>query len=717
MLAFLLGAVCAAAFEFETEAKENPIRRIVNLLQQMQSEIEAEAKKDEDLNANFACYCKTNDGALSDSTASLRAKIPEIESDIKEAESLKAQLDQELKDHKADREAAKQAIDSATKQRQKEAEEFAASSSELNGNINSCKAAVTALTKGLQGSFLQTPAANALRNLVVQDTRLDRYGRETMTEFLSVKAGVHYTPVSNEVIGILKTMQEGMEKDLEEITTVENDAITTFEGLVSAKEKEIAAATEAIEVKTQRTGETAVQIVSLKNELEDTKDSLGADERFLMELKKNCATGADEYEARKKARGEELVAITETIKVLNDDDALDLFKKTLASPSLLQFQAKAKDIEAKATKALKKARGVEVNFILLALKGKKVGFEKVIKMIDDLVGKLGEEQKDDDAQKDWCAKEFDSAEDEAKALKRRIGGLETKIGENEEAISKLVEEVDALNAGIKALDKAVEEASDQRREEHKAFVQTQAENNAALQLLEIAKNRLNKFYNPNLYKAPEQRELTEEEQIYVNSGGADPRIAENAAPAGGIAGTGVGNPLAFVQVRRDSDLDGETDAPPPPPETMDAYQSKDSSGPIALIDRLKRDLERDTQENQHDEEEAQKDYEQTMSDSVAKRTADSKSVTEKEAQKAELEADLMGAKDLRKSKLAEMMATQEYITQLHGSCDFLIANYDLRKEARANEVEALKNAKAVLSGADFSFAQASTKHFLVRRSN
>lgn len=130
------------------------------------------------------------------------------------------------------------------------------------------------------------------------------------------------------MIGILKTMQEGMEKDLAEITQVEDTAITTFEGLVSAKEKEIAAATEAIEatrsepgahgslnteqeckcfrtvdangklyscstvpeVKTERAGETAVQVVSLKNDLEDTKDSLGADERFLMELKKSCST-------------------------------------------------------------------------------------------------------------------------------------------------------------------------------------------------------------------------------------------------------------------------------------------------------------------------------------------------------------------------------------------------------------------------------------------
>merc|ERR1719181_537350 len=236
-------------------------------------------------------------------------------------------------------------------------------------------------------------------------------------------------------------------------------------------------------------------------------------------------------------------------------------------------------------------------------------------------------------------------------MKRRIEGLVTRIAENEEAIAKLVDEVTALQKGIKELDRSVEDASDQRREEHKAFVQTETENNAALQLLEIAKNRLNKFYNPKLYKAPERRELTEEEQIYVNSGGVDPRIAEEAAPKGGIAGTGV---MSFVQVRRASD--DMDDAPPPPPETVDAYQTKDSSGPIALIDRLKSDLEKDVQENKHDEEEAQKDYEEFMSDSVAKRTADSKSITEKEAQKAELEADLMGAKDLRKTKVAELEA-------------------------------------------------------------
>merc|ERR1719453_404359 len=150
-------------------------------------------------------------------------------------------------------------------------------------------------------------------------------------------------------------------------------------------------------------------------------------------------------------------------------------------------------------------------YILLALLGKKVGFEKIIKLIDDLVETLKQEQEDDDAQKAWCLKELDSAEDKAKELSHKIEDLTTAISEQEDAIKTLTEELAALAKGIKELDAMVAEATETRKAEHAEFVQTSAENNAALQLLEVAKNRLNKFYNPKLYKAPPKRELTEEE--------------------------------------------------------------------------------------------------------------------------------------------------------------------------------------------------------------
>merc|ERR1711975_115157 len=104
-----------------------------------------------------------------------------------------------------------------------------------------------------------------------------------------------------------------------------------------------------------------------------------------------------------------------------------------------------------------------------------------------------------------------------------------------EGIAALTEELAALAAGIEALDKSVAEATEQRKEENEDFQSLMASDAAAKELLGIAKNRLNKFYNPKLYKPAPKRELSEEQRITVNMGGT---LAATAAP-GGIAGTGV----------------------------------------------------------------------------------------------------------------------------------------------------------------------------------
>merc|ERR1719161_1548232 len=101
----------------------------------------------------------------------------------------------------------------------------------------------------MAGSFLQSDAASALRNLVVNRESMDRYSRRTLTEFLSTSSQAGYAPASGEIVGILKQLLENMEKELDDITKDENTAIAEFESLVAAKEKEIAAATEAIEIK------------------------------------------------------------------------------------------------------------------------------------------------------------------------------------------------------------------------------------------------------------------------------------------------------------------------------------------------------------------------------------------------------------------------------------------------------------------------------------
>merc|ERR1719436_357658 len=111
------------------------------------------------------------------------------------------------------------------------------------------------------------------------------------------------------------------------------------------------------------------------------------------------------------------------------------------------------------------------------------------------------------------------------------------------------------------------------------------------------------------------------------------------------------------------------------------------------------------------EKDAQADYEQLMADSAAKRTSDSALLTEKTATKAEMEADLQAHKDTHASLSNDLGATLKYIASLHAECDWLLKFFDMRKEARASEIDALGKAKAVLSGADYSLLQSSsTRH-------
>jgi len=183
----------------------------------------------------------------------------------------------------------------------------------------------------------------------------------------------------------------------------------------------------------------------------------------------------------------------------------------------------------------------------------------------------------------------------------------------------------------------------------------------------------------------------------VNMGG----VVATPAP-GGIAGTGIG--AALVQVSAHSQRKG---APPPPPETFGAYSKKTDMGDgvVAMVDLLVKDLDAEMQEADVSEKNSQQLYEAMMQESGAKRAADSKSITDKSAEKASTEEALQAEEDTKADTTNEHMNTMKHIASLHGECDFLLQYFDVRKQARADEVESLSNAKAVLSGANYALLQ------------
>jgi DNA repair exonuclease SbcCD ATPase subunit len=716
-LIFVTFVAVSNAAEQKEQAAANPIRKVVMMLQNLSKKVAKEGEEETKLFEKFMCYCKNGASTLDTSIGDAETKIPQVQSDIEAGENAAKQLKQDIKSAQTDRAAAKAAMAEATGIREKEAAEYADYKAESDANIAAATGAYKAIEKGMAGgSFLQTAAAQRLKKLVLSDTNaITDYEREEITSFLSNPFSQGYAAQSGQIGGMLKQMAERMTKDLDAATDAENKAIKAYEGLMAAKTKEVNACTKEIEEKMVRLGHLQVEIVEMKEDLDDTSKALAEDKKFLADLDKNCATKQAEHTENMKTRSLELVALADTIKLLNSDDALELFKKTLPSPSasFVQLQVTKVDQQRRALAAIRAGQRKghpELSFIALALQGKKVNFGKVIKMIDAMVVNLKAEQQDDSDKKEYCEMSFDTADDKKKSLERSISNLEKAINKDNEAIVALSDEIKALEASIVALDKSVAEATEQRKEENADYTVLMANDAAAKELIGLARNRMNKFYNPKLYKAPPKRVLSEEDRIVVNMGGT---LAPTNAP-GGISGTGITAPAVAGAVL--ADVSEHKVAPPPPPETAAAYTkaSEESNGVIAMMDVLIKDLTKEMTEAETAEKEAQADYEQAMKDAAEKRADDSQTLADKQKAKAETEADLESNTEEKAATTKTLMATEKHIASLHGECDWLLKYYEVRKEARAGEVESLENAKAVLSGADYSLMQTSRMHRSLR---
>jgi septal ring factor EnvC (AmiA/AmiB activator) len=303
-------------------------------------------------------------------------------------------------------------------------------------------------------------------------------------------------------------------------------------------------------------------------------------------------------------------------------------------------------------------------------------------MIDEMVATLKKEQTDDDSKKEYCLTELDTSDDKKKSLEKTISDTEASIATTEEGIASATDDIAALTATIKALDTMVAEATEQRKAENSDYKELMSSNTAAKELLGMAMNRLNQYYNPKMYVPPAKAERTTMDAISQDVGGASLVQLSEHRRAGRAA-------------------------PPPPPETFGAYAKKteENGGVMAMIKLLVADLDKEMTEAETSEKDSQADYEVLMKESAERRATDSRSLADKEGEKASLEGDLQAHKGDLKQANTDLATTLKYIHSLHTECDWLVKYYDVRKEMRASEVDALGKAKAVLNGADFSLLQ------------
>jgi hypothetical protein len=278
-------------------------------------------------------------------------------------------------------------------------------------------------------------------------------------------------------------------------------------------------------------------------------------------------------------------------------------------------------------------------------------FTRVKKAIDDMVAQLLKEKEDEIKHKDFCVEEFNTNELQTEKKEREKSDLTAKIEDLELTIKQLTEAIDTLKSEVAEMQVQLKRAGEDREKQNKEFQMTVADQRATQKLLTAALNILKGFYEKKAKAA----------------------LLQTEQPAG-----------------------------PPPPPGFEAYKKNAAAGGVmGMIQQIINDAKAMEAETIRSEEDAQKAYEDFVKDTNASIEEKSKDIVNKSESKAKAEADLVEAKENKEAVMLELEQLANYKAELHSSCDFVMKNFEIRQTARDEEIEALKQAKAILSGAKF----------------
>jgi len=419
--------------------------------------------------------------------------------------------------------------------------------------------------------------------------------------------------------------------------------VKAFGELKTAKTEEMAAGQDQIDSKTQENADADEKLANNREDLEDTKKTLSEDEAFLAMLKEKCSTTDAEWEERTKTRQLEMEACSKALAVLSSDEAHDLFTKTF-NPALVQISEHS-ERQSAASKMLKEV-ALRVNsprLAAIAMKVKLDAFVRVKKAIDDMITQLMAEKVDEIKHKDFCTEEFNQNQVQTESKEAEKEDLLALIEDLQLQIKTLTGEIDTLKSEIAELNLNAKRGGEDREKENKEFQLVVADQRASQKLLTAALDILKGVYDK-----------------------------------------------AFLQ-------DGQA----PPPGFKEYKKNENAGGVMGMIQTIIDDAKTMEAEVIRAEEDAQKAYEDFVKDSNASIIEKTKSQINKSENRAKASENLNQATQDKEAALLELEQLSNYNAELHQSCDFIMKNFEIRQTARDEEIEALKQAKGILSGAKF----------------
>eukprot|EP00746_Dinoflagellata_sp_MGD_P157317 gnl/MRDRNA2_/MRDRNA2_86179_c0_seq2.p1 gnl/MRDRNA2_/MRDRNA2_86179_c0~~gnl/MRDRNA2_/MRDRNA2_86179_c0_seq2.p1 ORF type:complete len:781 (+),score=244.18 gnl/MRDRNA2_/MRDRNA2_86179_c0_seq2:124-2466(+) len=702
----------------KTESNGSPIHKIIGMLQDMQTELEKEKETEADVFKEAMCICQTGEENLKKVIDHSNVEIPRLTSLIEKETAEDSKLKSEVEAHTKDKAQTESALEQSAALRAKEHAAFVESDKMQKFSISQLDSAIPMIEgKASAAAFLQSSPNHGsnLRRIVSVTNYLSAENKDSVLAFLESGMGSGEPSAgSAQIVGIMKAMRDEMDKDHKAMVKEEQDDNAAYNELKAAKEEHLGVVIKTIAEKEKRVGELAMSLSQNNDALEDAQDELTQGTKYLAMLQEACEQRRKDRDMRAKMRDDEIAAISEAVKILSDDSAMDTFRgvaKVQGGSALVQqTQPDAKDDEAnygasfvqisKHTKVLERLT-----------KGKSKGkrppgavadnasqAEKVVGfMIDNMVETLHDEDVNDEHKKDFCANEtvsFHQLQEDKEALQAQ---LEKDIEVMLDEIEQLKADIKLLEEQINANDQNVLKATKQRKEEHFTFAQEYQAMDTAVQLIDKAANRLNQFYNPKMKKALPQVDKSLMQSSYMagteSSEPAVTAMTQEAASTSQDSNSEQNYGASLLQVSKD---DSKVD-PVVLPTTPKTYEKKESGGVLGLMNEMKTDLKTDMKEAEMEEKHANIDYVREMAEAKEQRAADVKSKTDKEAALAATEEKLAQTKQLNELTIEEIRQIKIYLTKLHIECDFLMRNYENRHEARVDEEVGLESAETIVT--------------------
>merc|ERR1719375_2591726 len=615
-----------------------------------------------------------NDKEKTAAIAEAEARITDLTSTIEELTATSARLNTEIKNLEAEIAKNQEALDKATAMRQKELAEFNAEEKDMLQSIGALKSAIIVLSK--HNSFLQVPEQQMINIASMLQWQFHRHaallrGVMTPREHKMVAAFVQapgdyfdaeptfkqsYAPQSGAIFRILKQMKETFESNLSSSQKEEMQSQQAYDDLKAAKETEIKAGTDQSDTKTQELADTDEKLAESKQDLDDTRTSLDADQTFLLNLKETCQMTDAEFEERTKTRQEEIQAVSQALAILSSDDAHDTFTSTF---NFVQVSAKEESKRAAAERILYHVAKEAGNprLATLATRMRLDGFEKVIKEVDGMIADLKKEKDDDVKMKDFCIEALHKNEVATEMKKRDIEALQAKVEDLKAHIDELTKAIATLNSEVDEARIQLKRAGEDRELENKDFQQVVADQRETQRLLVQALNVLKGFYDKSFVQAKHK--------------------AGAKQPAG----------------------------PPPLPGFKKYEKSSGSGGVMGMLEQIISETKTMEADAVKAETDAQKAYEAFVKDTNASVEEKSRDITNKSEEKATAEADKVSEEEALTTALNELQELMNENADLHKSCDFTLDNFDARQAALDQEMDGLREAKSVLSGSNFGFLQ------------